>query len=139
MWSPSYLTFSIGQASLFKESTCQVMWLVDGYAYAKETLLETPLSMAPVWICQEMISSNEPQISAKDDSVCFPNPSFGYIFLQPGVGPCTYRLWKSFGQLVQSGKIDQELFLGHVHAGMYQVELTLADGRIIHQQIVLLD
>lgn len=139
VWSPSYLTFSIDQTSLFKESPCQVMWLVDGYAYAKETLLEMPLSMSPVWICQDMISTNDHQISAMDDPVLFPNPSFGHIFLQPGVGPCTYRLWNSFGQLVQSGKMDQELFLGHSHPGVYQVDLTLADGRIIHQQIVLLD
>lgn len=138
-WSPSYLTFSIDQASLFYESPCQMMWLVDGYAYAKKTLAEIPLSMSPVWICQEMISSNDDHIHATKTPVLFPNPSFGQIYLQPGVGPCMYRLRNSFGQLVAAGKIDHGLMLGQFQAGVYQIELTLADGQIIHEQIVLLD
>lgn len=138
IWTPSYLTFRIDQETLFDESSCLMMWLVDGYAYAKETLIETPLSMSPVWICQEMISANDHTITEQTGPILFPNPSTGQIYMHHGIGPCSFRLWNSVGQLVQSGILEQELNLNQFHPGIYRIELKTSGGQILHEQIVIM-
>ncbi|WP_020566958.1 T9SS type A sorting domain-containing protein [Neolewinella persica] len=73
-------------------------------------------------------TSTSAQTSAEDLVDVFPNPTNGTLHLRPrqiaGTGPLNYRLYSITGALLTQDRVNDQIELGHLPAGIYILEVS---------------
>ncbi len=84
------------------------------------------------------VSSGINEIKLENDVVVFPNPSNGQITIKnSGEKVYTIKLYNELGQeVIKAGKLeanekDKTIYLEHLEAGIYFIELSTTEGKIV--------
>ncbi len=137
IWVPTYIQFSLDPDLAFQNGNCLEVRPFDAFAYSPETLAEMPLTTRSTWICRDQVTSICPTENANIPPLITPNPTSGWITLRTDLGPCSIKVWDSFGRLLLVAE-GQTVDLSGLPSGQYQAEIQTSDDRFWRQPLTII-